>query len=336
MPELTTATVLGTGAWGTTFAAVLADAGLPVRIWGRSPEVCAEITEHHRNSRYLPDVVLPAGITATTDLTGAVRGSELVVVAVPSQTVRDVLRPLAGTLGGSTVMASLVKGLELGSDLRMSQVIVEATGVPEDRVAVVSGPNLAKEIAARQPTATVIASTSAETASAVAHACANSYFRPYTHADVVGVELGGVVKNVIALAVGVAQGRGYGDNTTATVITRGLAETTRLGVAMGARPETFAGLAGMGDLVATCSSRLSRNHTLGRHIGQGMTVAEATAATEGTAEGARSCRAVLELAERLGVDVPITRGVAAVVHGGLSVTEMTERLLARPRRSEVD
>jgi glycerol-3-phosphate dehydrogenase (NAD(P)+) len=329
-----TAAVVGTGSWGTTFATVLADAGCTVRMWGRSADVCAEITERRTNARYLPGVALPGSITATTDLEEAVDGAGLVAVAVPSQSVRTVLGPLAGRLAPGTVVASLMKGIELGTQERMSEVLVDTLAVPAGQVAVISGPNLAKEIAAHQPTATVVASVEPETAAYVAHACAVPYFRPYTNTDVVGVELGGAVKNVIALAVGMAQGQGLGNNTTATIITRGLAETIRLGVALGAQVETFAGLAGLGDLVATCASPLSRNNTLGRHVGGGLTLAEAVAATGGTAEGVKSCRSVLELAARAGVDMPITEAVEAVLHRGWPLSAMIEALLSRPRKAE--
>ncbi|WP_127573145.1 NAD(P)H-dependent glycerol-3-phosphate dehydrogenase [Georgenia faecalis] len=328
------AAVLGTGSWGTTFAAVLADAGCAVRMWGRSAEVCAQITEHRINASYLPGITLPAGIAASTDLDAVVAGARLIAVALPSQTVRAVLSPLAGRIDPAAVVVSLMKGVELGTQERMSEVLADTLGLPAGRVAVVSGPNLAKEIAVHQPTATVVASTDEATAALVAHACAVPYFRPYTNTDVVGVELGGAVKNVIALAVGMAQGSGFGHNTTATIITRGLAETIRLGAALGAQAETFAGLAGLGDLVATCASPLSRNNTLGRHIGAGMSLAEAVTATSGTAEGVKSCGAVLELAQRHGVDMPITQAVAAVLHHGLPVSAMTEALLSRPRKAE--
>lgn len=328
------AAVLGTGSWGTTFAAVLADAGNEVTMWGRSPDACREITEEHRNSRYLPGISLPGGVTATTDLRAALAGADVVAVAIPSQAVRAVLSGSADALEPGAVVVSLMKGVELGTHERMSEVLREALGLEEGRVAVVSGPNLAREIATHQPTATVVAATDEDTAARVAHACATPYFRPYTNTDVVGVELGGAVKNVIALAVGMAQGSGFGDNTTATIITRGLAETTRLGLALGAQAETFAGLAGLGDLVATCASRLSRNNTLGRHVGEGMTLEEAVAATGGTAEGVKSCRAVLELAAAHDVDMPISQAVAAVLHEGLPVPAMTEALLSRPRKAE--
>ncbi|KGM12989.1 NAD(P)H-dependent glycerol-3-phosphate dehydrogenase [Cellulomonas bogoriensis] len=331
---LTRATVLGTGSWGTAFAAVLADAGCEVTLWGRRPEVCTEITDTHRNERYLPGVQLPAGIRATPDVTDALRDAQLVAVAVPAQSARATLEPVAPAVPDDALVVSLMKGVELSSDRRMSEVLQEALNLPPDRVAVVSGPNLALEIAAHQPTATVVASTAQATAQRVAAACASSYFRPYTNTDVVGVELCGAVKNIIALAVGIAQGRGFGHNTMATVITRGLVEITRLGLALGADAETFAGLAGMGDLVATCASPLSRNHTLGVHIGQGLTLDEALERTGGTAEGVKSSRSVLELAHTAGVEMPITDAVVQVLHHGLPVDRMAQMLLSRPHKAE--
>ncbi|MPV36259.1 NAD(P)H-dependent glycerol-3-phosphate dehydrogenase [Georgenia subflava] len=328
------AAVLGTGAWGTTFAAVMADAGCSVRLWGRSPEVVAEISSGGRNSRNLPGVELPAAVTASTDLHATASDVDVLVVALPSQSVREVLAPLAGTLPDRTVVVSLMKGVELGTHQRMSEVLAQVLRIGSDRVAVVSGPNLAKEIAAHQPAGAVVAAERHEVAELVARSCAAPYFRPYTHTDVVGVELGGALKNVIALVVGMAQGRGYGDNTKALIITRGLAETARLGAALGAQPETFAGLAGMGDLVATCASPLSRNHTLGAHVGAGMSLEDALTATGGTAEGVKSCRSVLELARAHGVDMPMTQAVVAVLHEGWPVAEMTAMLLARPLKHE--
>lgn len=326
--------VLGTGSWGTTFAAVLADAGRDVVLWGRRSDVCEQITTEHRNEQYLPGVRLPEGVTATTDAAQALAGVDMVVVAVPAQSARSVLEPLAPLVPPGVVVVSLMKGVELSSDRRMSEVVREALGVEQDQVAVVSGPNLAREIAERQPTATVVASTSAATAQLVAGACASSYFRPYTNTDLVGVELCGAVKNIIAVAVGIAQGSGFGHNTMATVITRGLVEITRLGLALGADAETFAGLAGMGDLVATCASPLSRNHTLGVHIGQGSSLDEALAATSGTAEGVKSSTSVLELAGTVGVEMPITSAVVAVLHHGLPVEQMAQMLLTRPHKAE--
>ncbi|UZN01868.1 NAD(P)H-dependent glycerol-3-phosphate dehydrogenase [Cellulomonas sp. S1-8] len=328
------ATVLGSGSWGTTFAAVMADAGCDVTVWGRDAATVEEIAHEHRNTRYLPGIELPDRVGATHDVRAAVAGADVVAVAVPSQQARAVLAPLADALPADAVVVSLMKGVELDTDQRMSEVVAQSLGIDPDRVAVLSGPNLAREIAQRQPTATVVASTSADTARLVARACASSYFRPYTNPDVVGVELCGAVKNVIALAVGISQGRGMGYNTMATVITRGLVEITRLGRALGADAETFPGLAGMGDLMATCASPDSRNHTLGVHIGRGMGLDAAVVATGGTAEGVKSCRSVLELATSLGVDMPITSAVVQVLHEGLPVDRLAGLLLARPHRAE--
>lgn len=328
------AAVLGAGAWGTTFAAVLADAGCEVTVWGRNAATVEQIAREHRNETYLPGIELPAGVTATTDAGAAVAGADLVAIAIPSQSARATLETLRGVLPPHAVAVSLMKGVELATDRRMSEVVAEALGIGADRVAVVSGPNLAREIAQRQPTATVVASTSEETARLVARACASSYFRPYTNDDVVGVELCGAVKNVIALAVGISQGRGLGYNTMATVITRGLVEITRLGLALGADADTFPGLAGMGDLMATCASPDSRNHTLGVHVGTGMTLAEAIVATGGTAEGVKSSRSVLELATSVGVEMPITAAVVRVLHEDLPVDQLASLLLARPHKAE--
>lgn len=327
------AAVLGSGSWGTTFAMVLADAGCEVRLWGRDEAVAREVSLERTNTKYLPGVALPA-MTATTDAAAALAGARLVVVAVPSQVARATLERLRPHVEPDAVAVSLMKGVELSTDERMSQVIAEALEIPESRVVVVSGPNLAPEIAERQPTATVVAGTDEAATRFVADACSNAYFRPYTNTDVIGVELCGAAKNVIALAVGMAQGRGFGYNTTATVITRGLVEITRLGLALGADVETFSGLAGTGDLVATCTSPLSRNHRLGRYVGEGMTLDEALEATGTTAEGVKSCRSVLELAQQHGVDMPITAGVVAVLYEGLPVDEMARGLLARPQKAE--
>ena len=329
-----TAAVFGTGSWGTTFAMVLADAGTPVRMWGRREEVCTEITRSHTNADYLPGVTLPAQVTASTSAAEVLEGADVVVLAVPSQSLRENLATWRQHLRGDALLVSLMKGVELGTHLRMSEVIEQVTGAGADRVAIVSGPNLAREIAARQPTATVVACADHERAEYLAHACSTSYFRPYTNTDVVGVELGGAVKNVMALAVGIAEGMGFGDNSKASIITRGLAETTRLGAAFGADQATLAGLAGLGDLVATCVSPLSRNRTFGVNLGRGMSMAEVVAATRQTAEGVKSCRSILDLAASVGVDMPLVEAVVAVVHEGLPVSEMATLLLSRARKHE--
>ena len=263
------AAVLGAGSWGTAFAKVLADAGTEVTMWARRPEVAAAISDGRVNPFYLDGIELPLGLTATTDAVAALDGADLVVLAVPSQSLRANLVGWARSIEPDATLLSLAKGIESGTLMRMSEVIRDVAGVSESRVAVLSGPNLAREIAIGQPSATVIACTDHERAVAVQKACATGYFRPYTHTDVIGCEVGGACKNVIALACGMASGLGYGENTNASIITRGLAEMIRLGVALGANPATFAGLAGVGDLVATCSSPLSRNRTFGARLGQG-------------------------------------------------------------------
>jgi glycerol-3-phosphate dehydrogenase (NAD(P)+) len=331
---MTRAAVLGCGSWGTAFGKVLADAGTDVVLWARRAELAEAVTRTHENPDYLPGVRLPERMTATADAEQAVTGADVVVLAVPSQSLRDNLAPLVPALGPRTVLVSLMKGVELGTTKRMTEVVREVADVPEDRVAVVSGPNLAKEIAAGQPAATVVACTDEQTAGLLQLACLTRYFRPYTNPDVVGCELGGAVKNVIALATGMAEGMGFGDNTKASLITRGLAETARLGAALGADPLTFSGLAGLGDLVATCTSPLSRNRTFGERLGRGETL-EQIAATKGqTAEGVKSCRSILDLARKHDVDMPITEHVVAVVHDGMTPTDMVRGLMTREAKSE--
>ncbi len=332
--RVTRAAVFGTGSWGTAFSMVLADAGGEVRLWGRRAELVDAINAKHENPDYLPGIELPERIRATTDPTQALADADFVVLALPSQTVREQLARWAPLLPPDAVLVSLMKGVELGTCKRMSEVIREVAGVPETRVAVVTGPNLAKEIAQRQPAATVVACTDEEVARRLQKACHTSYFRPYTNTDVVGCELGGAVKNVIALAVGIADGMGLGDNAKASLITRGLAETTRLGAALGADPHTFSGLAGLGDLVATCASPLSRNRTFGYNLGRGMTFQEVVAVTRQTAEGVKSCESLLELARRHGVEMPITETVVAIVHDGKSPRQMLRELMARSAKPE--
>ena len=331
---MTRVAVFGTGSWGTAFAAVLADTGCQVQMWGRRAELVDQINASHVNADYLPNLLLPDAISATTDPAEAVRGVDIVVLAVPSQMLRANLAPWVDFLPPHAAVVSLMKGVELGTTKRMSEVIAEVGHVSAERIVVVSGPNLAKEIAAKQPAATVVACVDESVAERVAMACAAPYFRPYTNTDVVGTELGGAVKNVIALAVGMAEGLGMGDNTKSTIITRGLAETLRLGVALGADPATFSGLAGVGDLIATCMSPLSRNHSFGVRLGRGMSVQEVVATTRQTAEGVKSCQAILELARHHGIDVPIIENVAAVVHEGRKPIDVADMLMSRARKAE--
>jgi glycerol-3-phosphate dehydrogenase (NAD(P)+) len=328
------AAVMGAGMWGTTFAQVLCDAGTPPVLWGRRPELVATINDRHENPDYLPGITLPPGLTATADPARALHGAAVVVLAVPAQTLRRHLEAWLGLLPPDAAFVSLMKGIELGTHDRMSQVIAEVTGAGPERIAVISGPNLAREIAERQVAASVVACTDDTLAKRLQQECHTAYFRPYTNPDVIGCELGGAVKNVIALAVGIAVGMGCGDNTRATLITRGLAEMARLGAALGADQHTFAGLAGLGDLVATCNSPLSRNRTFGEMIGRGMPVADVAAVTTQVAEGAKSAGPVLELAKARGVEMPITEVVVGVMSERIDVSQAATLLTSRSAKPE--
>jgi glycerol-3-phosphate dehydrogenase (NAD(P)+) len=328
--------VFGAGSWGTAFSMVLADGGNDVTIWGRREEVCQTINERRENTDYLPGIELPPTVCATHDPEKALAGADTVVLATPSQSLRENLAEWAPYIPNDAVMVSLMKGVELGTLKRMSEVIAEVTGAGPERIAVVSGPNLAKEIARREPAASVVACADEEVAKRLQAQCHSPSFRPYTSVDVLGCELGGAYKNVVGLAVGMAVGLGFGDNTTASVITRGLAETARLAMALGANPLTLMGLAGLGDLVATCSSPLSRNRTFGEKLGQGMTTADIYASTRQVAEGAKSCSSLLALAQQTGVDAPIAEHVDAVVAGRMTATEMMHSFVQRDTKAETD
>jgi glycerol-3-phosphate dehydrogenase (NAD(P)+) len=314
---------------------VLADAGCDVTLWARRTEIAKSVRETRENTDYLPGIRLPERLRATNDPAEALAGADLVVLAVPSQTLRANLVEWVGDIGPDATLVSLMKGVELGTMLRMSEVIVEVTGVDSSRVAVVSGPNLAREIAEEQPAATVVACTDPARAELLQRASTTRYLRPYTNVDVIGCELGGAVKNVIALACGMTGGMGYGDNTKSSLITRGLAETTRLGIALGADPVTFSGLAGLGDLVATCTSPLSRNRTFGERLGRGESIDEVVAATRQVAEGVKSCRSILDLAHAHGVDMPLTEQVVRVCHEGAPPAEALLQLMKRETKPEV-
>ena len=320
--------VFGTGSWGTAFTSVLAEAGCHVRMWGKFDDEVADIQRHHASVHYLPDLHLPDTVTATTDPAEALAGAGIGVLAVPAQTLRANLAEWGPLLPPGIVLVSLMKGLEKGTSKRMTEVVMECLDLPPEQVVAVSGPNIAREIAAREPAATTVASASLATAQRVADACATPAFRPYVHDDVVGAELGGCVKNVIAVASGMTEGLGLGHSVTAAVITRGLTEMSELGKAMGAHPATFSGLAGVGDLVVTCLSPHSRNSTFGRNLGKGMTVEEVVAVTKQTAEGVASCGAILALAQAHGVDMPIVANVTAVVQQGRTATEFGRVLMA--------
>ena len=324
---------MGAGSWGTTFAQVLCDAGTSAVLYARRPSQAKAIGELHENPDYLPGVTLNPALSATSDAAAALDGADLVAFAVPAQSLRSNLLEWKALIPAGALLVSLIKGIELGTRQRMSEVLAAELGADPARVAVVAGPNLAGEIVRRQFTGTVVACASPDGALALQGACHTPYFRPYTNTDVVGCELGGSVKNIIAIAVGIAVAMGLGDNTRALLITRGLAEMARLGAVLGAQPQTFAGLAGLGDLVATCSSPLSRNRAFGENLGRGMSVAEAVALSQ-TAEGIASCEPVLELARARGVEMPITEVVAAVMRDGLPVQEAASMLASRSAKPE--
>lgn len=325
---------MGAGAWGTALAKVLADAGNEVRLWARRPELADEINRTHRNAGYL-ETPLSESIRATSDHTDALEGACTVLLAVPSQTLRANLTQWKDSIGPDATLVSLAKGIELDTLLRMSQVIGQVACADPMRVAVVSGPNLASEVAQQQPTATVVACSDSGRAVTIQRALATGYFRPYTNADVIGAEVGGACKNVIALACGMAAGCGLGENTAAAIITRGLAEIMRFGIALGAKPATLAGLAGIGDLVATCMSSHSRNRSFGERLGSGGTMSAARAATGGhVAEGVTSCESVLALASSYDVEMPLTEAVHGVCHRALSVDDAVAQLLGRTTKPE--
>ncbi len=326
--------VMGGGSFGTAIAAVMADAGQDVRIWTIEPDVVAEVNTSHTNEKYHPAVSLPESVRATGDETEALEGAAIIVLAIPAQLVGENLRRWKPVFHGSPLVVSVMKGIELGTMRRMSEVIEQDGGIAKERIAVISGPNLAREIIVRQPAATTVASVDPEAAKQLQAAVTTEYFRPYFTTDVIGCEIGGSVKNVIALANGMAVGLGYGDNSQASLITRGLAEMSRMGVALGANPLTFLGLAGMGDLIATCTSPLSRNRTFGENLGRGLSVEETVAITKQTAEGVKSCQPILQLAESVGVEMPITQQVVKVVAEGMSPNDMLMALMTRSTKAE--
>ena len=334
--------VMGAGAWGTVLAKVLVEAGgaeAEVTLWARRSEVADQINTTRHNPHYLPGTLLPPGIRATADAAEALAGATTVLLGVPAQTMRANLERWAPLVADGATLVSLAKGIELGTLMRMSQVILSVTGVEAARVAVISGPNLASEIAECQPAATVIACSDSGRAVALQRMLNTGYFRPYTNSDVVGTEIGGACKNVIALACGMAAGVGLGENTAAAIITRGLAEIIRLGIALGAKGATLAGLAGVGDLMATCTSPQSRNRSLGERLGRGATIQSVLHGTPDggdghVVEGVTSCASVLALASSYDVEMPLTDAVHRVCHKGLSVDEAMALLLGRSTKPE--
>ncbi|WP_433339096.1 NAD(P)H-dependent glycerol-3-phosphate dehydrogenase [Spirillospora sp. CA-294931] len=325
---------MGAGSFGTAIAKMLTDAGGEVTVWGRRQGPVDAINDRHENADYLPGIVLPASIRATVDPAEALDGADFVALAVPAQTLRGNLAEWVPMLPPEAMLVSLMKGVELGTTRRMSEVIAEVADVPVERVGVFSGPNFAAEIAAGQPAAAVAACAHEPAAQRLQAATMSPYFRVYTSTDVVGVELGGAVKNIVALCVGMAVGLGFGDSTRALLMTRGLAEIARLGAALGADEHTFAGLAGMGDLIGTCSSPLSRNRTFGENLGRGMTLEQVVAATKQTAEGVKSSEPVLELARKHNVEMPLTEAVVNVLHHGMPIKDAAIALISRSPKPE--
>ncbi len=327
--------VIGAGSWGTAVGAIAAVNGDAV-LWARDPAVVARIDSTHQNPDYLPDIALPESLRATSDLVAACTGADVVVMGVPSHGFRAVLETAAPAIGADVPVLSLSKGVEQGTLLRMTEVIAAVlTDHRADRIGVLTGPNLAREVALGQPTASVVAIGDPVVAAELQQCFMTGTFRVYTNPDVVGCEIAGALKNVIALAAGIAHGLGYGDNTKAALITRGLAELARLGATLGGDPMTFSGLAGMGDLVATCTSEKSRNRTVGVALGQGRKLEDIVTEMKMVAEGVKTTQAVLELAAAHGVEMPIAEQVGAVLYEGRTPAEIVPALMLRQAKPEL-
>jgi glycerol-3-phosphate dehydrogenase (NAD(P)+) len=318
--------VLGAGSWGTTIAKVIADGGNEVTLWSRREELATEITQTGRNGEYLPGIDLPKNLIATSDIVAALAGAKQVYIAIPSQSLRESLAAWKHLIDSDATLISLMKGLEQDTGLRMSEVISQVVGVSIDQVAVISGPNLALEIAKREPAAAVCAGASAERTTEVARVCTSEYFTVFTNQDLIGTELGGVLKNLIAVAIGIVNGLGYGQNTKASIMTRGLSEITAFAMAHGARRRTMFGLAGLGDLIATSESSLSRNFRAGEMLGKGYSKLEVMRRMKQTAEGLSSVEPVLQIAQRLDIDMPIVSQVRDVLEGKMNPKEFGRQL----------
>ncbi|MGZ4713551.1 MAG: NAD(P)H-dependent glycerol-3-phosphate dehydrogenase [Acidimicrobiia bacterium] len=327
--------VIGAGSWGTAVGAIAAVNAEAV-LWARDPAVAERVNTEHANPDYLPDIPLPESLHATSDLAAACAGADVIVMGVPSHGFRAVLTAAADSIDADVPILSLSKGVEQGTELRMTEVVADV--LPRhrtDRIGVLTGPNLAREVALGQPTASVVAIEDPDTATELQSLFMTATFRVYTNPDVVGCEIAGALKNVIAIAAGIAHGLGYGDNTKAALITRGLAELARLGVALGGDPLTFSGLAGLGDLVATCTSEKSRNRTVGVALGQGRQLDDIVAEMKMVAEGVKSTEAVLDLAARHGVEMPIAEQVGAVLYEGRTPGDIVPALMLREAKPEL-
>lgn len=328
--------VLGTGQWGTALAQILCDAGNDVLIWGRNTAVVDEINSRHTNAGSLPGTALPQNLKATSDISVAMEHAQMVVLAVPAQSLRENLQQWRSLFKKDIPIVSSLKGIEVSTQLRMTEVIKQVLEMSEEKLAIITGPNLAREVVLRQPAGAVAASVSQELADLVAKAFNNSYFRVYTSNDVIGCELAGAAKNVIALAVGMSIGMGFGENTQSLVITRGLNELTRLGIARGAMPLTFVGLAGVGDLLATCGSPLSRNRSFGEALGRTGSMQSARADVSSTVEGVSTAKAVVDLAHLVGVEAPIMEAVHEVVSNNITPEQAIRALMQIQTGAEID
>jgi len=328
--------LLGSGQWGTALAQILCDAGNDVLIWGRNEAVVAEINQEHRNSKSLPELALPTALRATSDISEAFAHAELIVLAVPAQSLRENLKNWKPFFREDLPIVSTLKGIEVSTKLRMTEVIQEVLGTPDEKLAILTGPNLAREVVLRQPAGAVAASVSQSLAELTAKVFSAPYFRVYTSNDVIGCELAGAAKNVIALAVGMAIGMGFGENTQSLVITRGLNEVTRLAIARGAMPLTFVGLAGVGDLLATCGSPLSRNRSFGEALGRSGSMKQAQQEVSSTVEGVSTASAVVELAHLVGVEAPIMEAVQEVVSNNITPDMAIKSLMQIHTGAEIE
>lgn len=327
--------VIGSGAWGTTLACLLASKGIQTTLWEHRAERASEMQKRQENILFLPGFHFPDALQVTSDIAQATNEKEMLILVTPSQRMRENIQLLAPSLGPTTLLVNASKGIEIGTLKRMTEIICEEIPGAYTRVATLSGPNLSREIAEEKPTAAVVAAYSPDVAVRVRSLLTSEHFRVYNSDDVVGVELGGALKNIIAIGAGFNDGMGYGENAKAAFITRGLAEISRLGIAAGANPLTFAGLAGIGDLIATCASPLSRNQQLGRRLAAGETLEQILASTRSVAEGVYTTRAALQFAERYQVEMPITRQLSLVLFEGLDPHRAVPELMLRDPKHEL-
>ena len=328
--------VIGSGAWGTTLALLLAHKGIAITLWEYHTERAAQMQQQRENKVFLPGFHFPDTLQVTTMIEEAAADKDLLLLVTPSQRMRENVRLLAPHLGAETLLVSASKGIEIASHKRMTEILAEELPTAQKHIATLSGPNLSREVAERKPTAAVVASSETEVAIRVRTLLTTGTFRVYSSKDVVGVELGGALKNIIAICAGITEGLGYGENAKAAIITRGLAEISRLGIAAGANPLTFLGLAGIGDLIATCSSPLSRNHQLGSRLAAGEQLSDILQSTHSVAEGVSTTRAALELATRYNIEMPITKQLSLVLFAGLHPYKAVQELMMRDPKGELE